>query len=122
MVTAMRRPTARLWLAGLVALVLALGPPRRAVLPRHATTAMPEPYFALVVDPRRPRLYASDLNGDAVDVLATTGEVIASVRVGRQPAGLAISPDGHELAVATYAAGQLVFVDLDTLAITKRIV
>jgi DNA-binding beta-propeller fold protein YncE len=80
-------------------------------------------YFDLAIDDARQLMYGSDQNGGTVHVIAMdTLDVVDTVDVGTQPAGLDISADGNELAVALYGQGEIAFVDLDTLSVTDRVV
>lgn len=82
----------------------------------------PYVYFDLAVDDSRQLLYGSDqVNGTIVAISLTSLQVADSIPVGSQPSGLDISPDGKELAVALTGQAEIVFIDLETRQVTKRL-
>jgi YVTN family beta-propeller protein len=87
----------------------------------EATTSSPL-YFDMAVDDGRQLIYASDTAGGKIDVISTaTLQVVASITVGSNPAGLDISPDGNELAVALSGQSQIAFIDLTTQLATDPV-
>jgi len=75
------------------------------------------PYFDMVIDEARGVLFGSDFNGHKIDVISmSTLQVIKKYRLvnGAYPAGIALSPDGKELAVAQNGASSIVFLNPDT--------
>jgi YVTN family beta-propeller protein len=77
----------------------------------------------LVRDTARGRVYVADQAGDsvtAIDVVARAA--VLSVPVGREPRGIALSPDGRRLYVAVAGEGAVAVVDLESLTVTSRIV
>jgi DNA-binding beta-propeller fold protein YncE len=80
-------------------------------------------YFDLAIDEPRQKLYGSDKMGGTINVISmVTHEVVSTLNLGSQPAGLDIDPNGNELAVALMGQGEIAFVDLNTLAVIKRVV
>ena len=78
-------------------------------------------YFDMAVDDARQLLYGSDQDADEIDVVSlATLQVIDSLKVGLDPAGLDISPDGKELAVALTGQAEIAFIDLETRQVTAR--
>ena len=62
------------------------------------------------------RIYFSDTDNDSVKVFdPAANEVIASIRVGNEPHGLAISPDGSRLYVGNRRGGTVSVVDTEAL-------
>jgi DNA-binding beta-propeller fold protein YncE len=109
------------WLACALSIVAGLGLAWSASLPALAEPPPAGTYFDLIVDPGRARLYGSNYRAGTVDVLSTAGQVIASLPVGQRPAGVDLSPDGRELAVALSEAAQVAFVDVESLKVTRRV-
>ncbi len=74
-------------------------------------------------DEARQQLYGSDRSGGKVDVISmSTLQVLSSIPVGSQPAGIDLDPNGDELAVALYGQGEIAFVDLDALTVITDVV
>jgi DNA-binding beta-propeller fold protein YncE len=72
--------------------------------------------------PSQPRLYASVPNQNAVAVIDTQSlALVSTVFVGSNPRGLALSPDGATLFVATSGATQLARLDTSTLQLLTPI-
>jgi hypothetical protein len=100
--------------------VPATSPARRAT----PTKAGGPAFFDLVVDEARGRLYGSDSVGGRVVVLALPGlDVLGIVDLGQasKPTGMALSPDGSELAIALNGFGNIALVDPESLKLTKRL-
>lgn len=75
------------------------------------------PYYDLVADNARGVLYGSDSTGHKIDLISmTTLQVVKRYRLvnGATPKGIALSPDGSELAVAEYGASSIVFLNPQT--------
>jgi DNA-binding beta-propeller fold protein YncE len=75
------------------------------------------PYFDLVLDEARGVLYGSDPNGHKVDVISVDSlQVLKTFRLvnGSSPTGIALSPDGSELAIAQYGASSITFLNPET--------
>ena len=75
------------------------------------------PYFDMIADEARGVLYGSDLTGHKIDVISMASQqVIGKYYLvnGASPTGIALSPDGSELAVAQYGASTIVFLDPET--------
>jgi outer membrane protein assembly factor BamB len=71
-------------------------------------------YFEVALDETRGWIYCSDSAGDKVDVISmTTLQLIKSFNLssGANPKGIALNPDGSELAVAQYGASSILFLD-----------
>lgn len=94
-----------------------------ALLPLQQASAIPAvaetwpSYFALAYDADRGWIYASDTTGNKVDVFsASTLELVKSFGLvnGAAPYGIALSPNGAELAVAQSGASSILFLDPDT--------
>ncbi len=75
--------------------------------------------MAVIVDPKRDRLYLSTGRGGTVAVvdIPPTGEVklVTEVRVGQRPWGMALSPDGRLLYTANGPSNDVSIVDTSTL-------
>ena len=72
-------------------------------------------YQDLVVDETRGKLYGADRSGSKIDVIDMTTLAVTSSYLlvnGAQPTGIALSPDGNELAVAQSALSQVRFINL----------
>jgi DNA-binding beta-propeller fold protein YncE len=98
---------------GVVSVPLSAGLPGTAI-PRPAGKL---PYFDLVADETRGVLYGSDPTGHKIDVISMdTQQVIDKYYLvnGATPTGIALSPDGGELAVAQYGASSIVFLNPET--------
>ncbi|MGA2198457.1 MAG: hypothetical protein ABSG45_00820, partial [Nitrososphaerales archaeon] len=110
-----------LWLAAcLVLSTLPLGLLSPVQIAHGTTTTLSPSYGSftnLVVDPARTRLYLSVYDGSSIIVLDTSSEqVIAEIRVGLGPTGMAISADDNQLYV-TLATSGLAVVDLTSLTL-----
>jgi DNA-binding beta-propeller fold protein YncE len=92
-----------------------LPPGPRGPLTTVTWTPPGAPAFSdLVLDEARGRLYGADSLGGRILALSLPGlEVAGTVELGQtsQPAGMALSPDGAELAVALFGAGNIALVD-----------
>ena len=89
----------------------------------RSTGAMPNEviYFDLVLDEPRQLLYGSDMDGGSIHVISMqTLEVVTTVSVGSDPAGIDISPDGSWLAVALSGQEDIAIIDLNTLTVQTR--
>jgi len=72
--------------------------------------------------PSKPRMYASLPTQNAVAVIDTqTLQLVTTVFVGSNPRGMALSPDGATLFVATAGATQLARIDTSTLQLLAPI-
>jgi len=109
------------------AFALGLVPLTRAALPVHAAATVPGlPLFAdMVLDEPHGRLFGSDnLNGRLVALALPGLTPLGTISFGQAsgPSGLALSPDGTELAVALRGGGAIALVDPVGLAITGQLV
>lgn len=76
----------------------------------------------LVYDKPRQRLYATNYGTNQVDVFDLQSQsYIASIDVGRSPAGLALTPDGSRLVVANNGDGTASIIDPGTLKVTATL-
>lgn len=95
---------------GISVIDLSLGFPGSPIpLPRGS-----QPYADLVLDEHRGVMYGSDSAGHKIDVISmSTLKVIKRFRLvnGASPRGIALSPDGTELAVAEFGASSIVFLN-----------
>lgn len=106
--------------AGMIGIDLSLGLPGVSIPPPAGSNL----YFDLVLDEARGVLYGSDSVGHKIDVISTSSlVVIKQFRLvnGAAPKGIALSPDGSELAVAAYGASSIVFLNPDTGAVIGNI-
>jgi len=88
----------------------------------------------LVLDEARGRLYATDMARDSLFVLETsTGRLVKEVRLGPNPNGCALSPDGKAIYACTRGtngaegyekegpdSGELIVVDAESLEVVAR--
>ena len=115
-----------LFLVIILSLLFAGLQPERAKAAPRATTIWPI-YFELAIDETRGWIYGSDPTGAKVDVISiSTLQLVKSFSLpGTSPHGIALSPDGSELAVANYdpadefnpppvVRGSIIFIDPDT--------
>jgi hypothetical protein len=73
---------------------------------------------ALLADPKRPRLYATEPETRALTVVNPEVPAVEKrLYVGPKPAGMAVSPDNSTLYVALSGENALVWVDLDRLIV-----
>lgn len=80
-------------------------------------------YYDLELDEARGRIYASNVRDGSLDVISIeTLEVIDHLDIGAWPSGIDLSPDGIQMAVALRGQGEVALVDLETLAVTQRLV
>jgi len=96
--------------SGLVSIDLTSGLPGTNI-PRPPSAL---PYFELVIDEARGVMYGSDSDAHKIDVISlATLDVERSIRLpnGTMPKGMALSPDGSELAVAEYGGSAIVFLN-----------
>jgi YVTN family beta-propeller protein len=80
---------------------------------------VPVPAVRLAIDPVRPRMYATLTTGSLAVIDTNTLQIVTTLPIGVQPAGLAVSPDGSTLYAAdssSTSAGVDV-VDLATLTV-----
>ena len=106
----------------IAAALVSVAAPSALAAPVPLVAALHDPYYDLIVDDARQQLYASVYSGDSIDVLALPDlNLITSIPVGAGPAGLDLAPSGDELAVALHGAGEIAFLDLDTLTVTARL-
>ena len=83
-----------------------------------------KPYHEMIRDQKRGVLYGSNPTGHQIEVISMdTAKVVKRFRLvnGATPAGLALSPDGSELAVAQYGASSVLFINPDTGAVISRL-
>lgn len=101
------------------------GPTSTPAGPRVDPTRPGLPAFSdLVVDDARHRLYGADRLGGRILALSLPAlDVVGTIPLGQasRPAGMALSPDGAELAVALSGAGNIALVDPAILAVTGRL-
>lgn len=65
------------------------------------------------------RVFMSDSDGQTVVVIdPATNQIVSTIQVGRDPLGLAFSPDGSTLYVGNSGSGTVSVVDVATLAVT----
>jgi Zn-dependent metalloprotease len=97
--------------------------PRRLYSSPSETENFQEPlaawplYFDIELDETRDWIYGSDSTGNKIDVISTsTLELVKSFVLvnGANPKGIALSPDGNELAIAQNGASSLLFLNPDT--------
>lgn len=68
------------------------------------------------------RVFMSDADGQTVAVIdPATNQVVSTILVGRDPHGLAFSPDGSTLYVGNNGSGSVSVVDVATLAVTASL-
>lgn len=83
----------------------------------HAQEAVTWPiYHEIVLDEARGWIYGSDNVGNKIDVISMTSlQLVKSYTLanGASPRGIALSPDGEELAVAQNGLGTILFIDPD---------
>lgn len=79
----------------------------------------------LVISPDGRRLYTANIASDTVTVIALDAPpgptAIAQIGVGKQPEGIAVSPDGRELWVGQNGDGQISIIDTATNKIKETI-
>ncbi|MDH5606059.1 MAG: hypothetical protein OEY93_04160, partial [Anaerolineae bacterium] len=82
---------------------------------------VPVVYREIILDESRNLIYGSDYQNGKIHLLSSsTLSPVGFIDVGPSPSGIDISPDGNELAVASYGQGEVLFIDLDSLSnITK---
>jgi Zn-dependent metalloprotease len=88
------------------------------------TTTWPV-YFDIALDEVHGWIYGSDSTGNKIDVISmsTLALVKSFILVnGSTPKGLALSPDGSELAVAQYGASSILFLNPDTGATIATVI
>ena len=69
--------------------------------------------------PLNRRVFMSDADGQSVAVIdPATNQVVSTILVGRDPHGLAFSPDGSTLYVGNNGSGTVSVVDVATLAVS----
>lgn len=102
-------------LMALMLLLIAFQPVQ--ALSTHPQEAVTWPiYHEIVLDEARGWIYGSDNAGNKIDVISmTTLQLVKSYTLtnGASPRGIALSPDGEELAVAQNGLGTLLFIDPD---------
>jgi hypothetical protein len=95
------------------------------LVPVSATHPTPVVYFEMALDEARGWIYGSDSTGNKIDVISTTTrELVKSFTLvnGATPKGIALSPDGSELAVAQNGASSILFINPDTGATIATII
>ncbi|HEX8138256.1 MAG TPA: beta-propeller fold lactonase family protein [Pyrinomonadaceae bacterium] len=79
----------------------------------------------LVISPDGRRLYTANIVSDTVTVIALDAPpgptAIAHIGVGKQPEGIAVTPDGRELWVGQNGDGQISIIDTATLKIKETV-
>lgn len=76
----------------------------------------------LIYDKPRQRLYATNYATNQVDVFDLQSQsYIASINVGKSPAGLSLTPDGTRLVVANNGDGTVTVIDSSTLTVSSTI-
>lgn len=102
-------------LMALILLLIAFQPVQ--ALSTHPQEAVTWPiYHEIVLDEARGWIYGSDNAGNKIDVISmTTLQLVKSYTLtnGASPRGIALSPDGEELAVAQNGLGTILFIDPD---------
>jgi len=85
--------------------------------PCHAqTTAKPSDAARTV------RAYVTNFGGDGISVIdPARGELVASIKTGAKPHGVAIAPDGKTVYVSNEGDGTLCFIDPEKKAVVDRI-
>ena len=74
-----------------------------------------------MLNPDGTKLFASCWSHGYVSVVDTaTGELLGNVKVGTQPRGMAVSPDGTKLYVGNHGSHDLHEVDIETLAVLRQ--
>ena len=79
-------------------------------------------YEDLVVDEARGKLYGADKVGSKIDIIDMNTLMVTGSYLlvnGAAPTGIALSPDGNELAVAQSALSQVKFIDLTNGTMTE---
>lgn len=80
--------------------------------------AVPGALNQIVYDKGRQRLYVSNSSANAVDVFSLgSGAFLAPIAVGKEPLGIALTPDGSLLAVVNGGDGTVSVVNPDTAAV-----
>lgn len=88
------------------------------------TVASVPKFFDLVLDEAHDRLFGTDQAGGQVVILTmSTLAPLGTISLGQSsaPAGIALSPDGTQLAVALSGFGNIALVDTGTLMVTGRL-
>ncbi len=102
----------------------AWGSPSPAKASAAATTFHPL-YFQIVLDEGRGWIYGSDSADNKVDVIsASTLQLVKSFTLvsGAAPEGIALSPDGTQLAIAQSGASSILFLNPDTGATIATVI
>jgi len=74
-------------------------------------------YYEMALDETRGWIYGVDSTANKVDVISTTTLTLVksfALAANANPQGIALSPDGTELAIAQYGAGSIIFINPDT--------
>lgn len=82
-----------------------------------------EPRFVALSPDDRKAFVSNAVDGtiSVIDLTANTPQVSNTVSVGTEPRGLVVSPNGRFLIVALHTSAEVVFIDLSTLSIARRV-
>lgn len=79
----------------------------------------------LAISPDRKRIYTANIGSDSVSVIelgaGQTGARVTQIQVGKQPEGIALSPDGRELWIGHRVDGLVTVIDTTTSKATATL-